>query len=51
MVSFYEKETDRAIDSLLTLLEPALIIVLGLVVGGVVAAVMLPMYQSMGNIG
>ena len=51
MVSFYEKETDRAIDSLLTLLEPALIVVLGLVVGGVVAAVMLPIYQSMGNIG
>lgn len=49
MVSFYEKETDRAIDSLLSLLEPVLIIVLGVVVGGVVASVMLPMYSSMGS--
>jgi type IV pilus assembly protein PilC len=49
MVSFYEKETDRAIDTLLTLLEPALIIVLGIIVGGLVGSVMIPLYQSMGN--
>jgi len=47
MVNFYEKEADRAIDSMLVLIEPALIIVLGLLVGGVVAAVMLPLYSSM----
>lgn len=49
MVSFYEKETDRAIDTLLTLLEPALIIVLGVIVGGLVGSVMIPLYQSIGN--
>jgi type IV pilus assembly protein PilC len=49
MVSFYEKETERAIDAMLILIEPALIIFLGLVVGGVVASVMIPLYQSMGN--
>lgn len=48
MVAFYEKETDRAIDGMLILIEPILIIVLGLVVGGVVASVMIPLYQSMG---
>jgi len=48
MVKFYEKETDRAIDSMLLLIEPVMIIVLGLLVGGVVAAVMIPLYSSMG---
>jgi type IV pilus assembly protein PilC len=50
MMAFYEKETERAIDSMLILIEPALIIVLGLIVGGVVASVMIPLYQSMGNV-
>jgi len=47
MVNFYEKEADRAIDSMLVLIEPALIIVLGLLVGGVVGSVMIPLYNSM----
>ncbi len=50
MVNFYEKETERAIDAMLILIEPVLIIVLGLVVGGVVASVMIPLYQSMGSV-
>jgi type IV pilus assembly protein PilC len=49
MVSFYEKETDRAIDGMLILIEPALILALGVIVGGVVASVMIPLYQSMGS--
>jgi len=48
MVSFYEKETERAIDGMLILIEPILILTLGVVVGGVVASVMIPLYQSMG---
>jgi type II secretory pathway component PulF len=35
---------------LLVMIEPVLIIFLGLIVGGVVASVMIPLYQSMGNI-
>lgn len=50
MVNFYKKETERAIDGMLILIEPALIITLGLLVGGVVASVMVPLYQSMGNV-
>jgi len=49
LVNFYRRETDRAIDSMLSLLEPILIIFLGLIVGGLVAAVMIPLYQSLGN--
>jgi type IV pilus assembly protein PilC len=50
MVAFYEKETERAIDSMLILIEPVLILTLGVVVGGVVASVMIPLYQSMGSV-
>ncbi len=49
MVSFYEKETERAIDSMLVLIEPIMIVVLGVIVGGVVASVMIPLYSSMGS--
>jgi type II secretory pathway component PulF len=49
MVSFYEKETERAIDGMLILIEPILILTLGVIVGGVVASVMIPLYQSMGS--
>lgn len=48
MVSFYEKEAERAIDGMLILIEPVLILTLGVIVGGVVASVMIPLYQSMG---
>jgi len=48
IVSFYQKETDRTIDNLLSILEPALIIFLGLVVGGLMASVLLPLYRVAG---
>ncbi len=47
VVSFYQKETDRRIDILLSILEPLLIIFLGLVVVGLMAAVLLPLYSMM----
>ena len=49
MVAFYEKETDRAIDGMLVLIEPVMIVVLGVIVGGVVASVMIPLYSSMSS--
>lgn len=49
LVSFYQKETESAIDGMLALIEPVLIIILGVIVGGIVASVMIPMYSSIGN--
>ena len=46
VVDFYQKETDRAVESLLSILEPALIIFLGLVVGGLMISVLMPLYQT-----
>ena len=44
-------EAEMATKRLVTLLEPVMIVVMGLVVGGVVAAVIVPIYQSYGTIG
>lgn len=44
-VNFYQKEIERSTDSLLGVLEPALIVFLAVVVGGMMAAVLLPMYN------
>jgi type II secretory pathway component PulF len=41
----YERETDQAIKILLSLLEPSLILVLGLVVGFMVIAILLPIFE------
>jgi len=45
VVSFYQEETDRAIDALLSVLEPLLIMFLGLIVGGLMFAILMPLYQ------
>lgn len=44
-------EAEMATKRLVTLLEPVMIVVMGLVVGGIVAAVIVPIYQSYGTIG
>lgn len=42
---FYQKEVDRTVDIFLSLLEPVMIVGLGVFVGGTMAAVLLPLYQ------
>ena len=46
IVGFYQKEVDRAIDNIIGILEPILIVFLGVVVGGIMLAVLMPMYQT-----
>lgn len=45
IVSFYQKEVERTVEAFLSIIEPSLIVVLGLVVGGLLASVLLPLYQ------
>ena len=47
IVDFYQKEVDRSIDAIIGILEPALIVFLGVIVGGIMMAVLMPIYQSM----
>lgn len=49
MVTYYQKEVSGAVDNFLSILEPMLIVVLGLMIGGMMAAIMLPMYQNLGG--
>ena len=44
---FYDQEVEYKVESMVSLIEPALILGLGLVVGSIVAAVMLPMFSMM----
>jgi type IV pilus assembly protein PilC len=50
VVNFYQKEVDRAIKSLLSIIEPLLIVFLGGAVGIIIAAVLLPMYQMTASV-
>ncbi|MCX6760606.1 MAG: type II secretion system F family protein [Candidatus Nealsonbacteria bacterium] len=47
LVVFYQKEIDTATVNIMALLEPTLIIFLGVVVGGMILAILMPMYQMM----
>ncbi|MET4559029.1 type IV pilus assembly protein PilC [Lysinibacillus parviboronicapiens] len=49
VADFYEDEVDRAVDTLKSLIEPLMIVVLALVVGVIVAAIFLPMFQLYEN--
>lgn len=41
----YDRETDSAVKVMLSLLEPAIILVMGLVVGFIVVAILLPIFE------
>lgn len=47
---YYEKEAERAMNQMIALLEPAMILVMAGMVGSIVLAVMLPMFQMYSSI-
>ena len=51
LARFYEEEVDRGLKTITTLIEPALIIFVGLIVAFVAISVILPMYTLLGQIG
>jgi type IV pilus assembly protein PilC len=51
IADFYEDEVDTAVAGLMKLIEPLLITVLGGVIGTIVAAMYLPLYQILNQIG
>src|ERR1700726_1696974 len=50
IADFYEDEVDAAVKDLLTALEPVMIVFLGLVVGGVVISMYLPLFSLIGKL-
>jgi type IV pilus assembly protein PilC len=50
IADFYEDEVDAAVKDLLTALEPIMIVFLGVVVGGVVISMYLPLFTLIGKL-
>jgi type IV pilus assembly protein PilC len=49
VATYYEEEVDNMVDSLTSLMEPMIMAVLGVIVGGLVIAMYLPIFQ-LGNV-
>ncbi len=47
IADFYDEEVDVAVSALLSLMEPLMIVVLGVIVGGMVVAMYLPIFDMM----
>jgi type IV pilus assembly protein PilC len=45
VADFYEEEVDNAVDSLSSLLEPMIMAILGVIVGGLIVAMYLPIFK------
>ncbi|MEG0823101.1 MAG: type II secretion system F family protein [Erysipelotrichaceae bacterium] len=48
---FYDEESDTATQSMVALMEPIIIVALGIVVGFIVISIILPLYGSMKQVG
>jgi type IV pilus assembly protein PilC len=51
IADFYEEEVDAAVSALTSIIEPVIIIFLGVVVGGMLISMYLPMFDVIGKIG
>ncbi len=45
VADFYEREVDEAVDALSSLMEPLIMVVLGVLIGGIVIAMYLPIFK------
>jgi type IV pilus assembly protein PilC len=45
IAEFYESEVDAAVKALITIIEPLMIVIVGGIVGGIIIAMYLPMFQ------
>jgi type IV pilus assembly protein PilC len=50
IADFYEEEVDSAVGDLMTALEPAMIVVLGVLVGGIVISMYMPIFSLVGQL-
>jgi len=50
VADFYEEEVDSSVSNLMSLLEPAIVLFLGVTVGGIVISLYLPIFSLLGKI-
>jgi type IV pilus assembly protein PilC len=51
IADFYEEEVDQAVENLTSLIEPFMIVFLGIVIGGLVVSMYLPIFKMAGALG
>jgi type IV pilus assembly protein PilC len=51
IADFYDDEVDAAVEAMTALLEPMLMVFLGVVIGGLVIAMYLPVFKLAGAVG
>jgi type IV pilus assembly protein PilC len=51
VADFYEDEVDQAVDNLTSMLEPLIMVFLGVIIGGLVIAMYLPIFSMASSIG
>jgi type IV pilus assembly protein PilC len=51
IADFYDEEVDVAVEALTGALEPMIMAFLGIVVGGLVIAMYMPIFEMAGNVG
>ncbi|HMA84963.1 MAG TPA: type II secretion system F family protein [Desulfosalsimonadaceae bacterium] len=50
IADFYEEEVDQAVDNMTALIEPFMLVFLGITIGGLVVAMYLPIFKMAGNL-
>jgi type IV pilus assembly protein PilC len=50
IADFYDEEVDAAVAALTSMIEPVIIILMGIVIGGILIAMYLPMFEIIGKI-
>jgi type IV pilus assembly protein PilC len=51
IADFYDEEVDAAVEALLSAMEPVMIVFLGVIVGGMIVAMYLPIFDMMNAVG
>jgi type IV pilus assembly protein PilC len=51
IADFYDEEVDDAVSALTSVIEPIIIVIMGIVIGGILVAMYLPMFDIIGKIG
>ena len=50
IADFYDEEVDAAVEALTSIIEPVIIVFMGIVIGGILIAMYLPMFEIIGKI-
>jgi len=51
IADFYDEEVDAAVGALTSIIEPVVVVFMGIVIGGILIAMYLPMFDIIGKIG